>query len=130
MGVAFYLWLGIFNLMVPSQLWAFANDLYTKERGARLFPIIGLGTSLGAWIGAEVASGVFDSLGPYRLMLVAAGGLVVCLLLTLWTNRREAALAAGQRSRSRRRRTPSNPWARKEDFSWCWRSDICCTSPC
>src|SRR4030095_5404589 len=23
-GVAFYLWLGIFNLMVPSQMWAFA----------------------------------------------------------------------------------------------------------
>jgi AAA family ATP:ADP antiporter len=92
-GVAFYLWLGIFNLMVPSQLWAFANDLYTKERGARLFPIIGIGTSLGAWIGAEIASEVFGSLGPYRLMLVAAGGLVVCLLLTLWTNRREAERA-------------------------------------
>jgi AAA family ATP:ADP antiporter len=73
-GVIFYLWLGIFNLMVPSQLWAFANDLYTKEQGARLFPIVGLGTSLGAWIGAEAASELFDSLGPYRLMLVAAGG--------------------------------------------------------
>ena len=95
LGVAFYLWLGIFNLMVPSQMWGFANDLYTKERGARLFPIIGIGTSLGAWIGAEIASEVFGSLGAYRLMLFAAGGLVVCLLLTLWTNRREAALASG-----------------------------------
>jgi AAA family ATP:ADP antiporter len=91
-GVAFYLWLGIFNLMVPSQLWAFANDIYTKEQGARLFAIVGVGTSLGAWIGAEAASEVFDNLGPYRLMLVAAGGLVVCLLLTLWTDRREAAI--------------------------------------
>jgi AAA family ATP:ADP antiporter len=79
--------------MVPSQLWAFANDIYDNERGARLFPIIGLGTSLGAWIGAEVASEVFDSMGPYRLMLVAAGGLVICLLLTLWADRREATLA-------------------------------------
>jgi len=92
-GVVFYLWLGIFNLMVPSQLWAFANDIYDNERGARLFPIIGLGTSLGAWIGAEIASEVFDSMGPYRLMLVAAGGLVICLLLTLWADRREATLA-------------------------------------
>jgi AAA family ATP:ADP antiporter len=91
--VGFYLWLGIFNLMVPSQLWAFANDIYTSERGARLFPIIGIGTSLGAWIGAEVASGVFESQGPYRLMLFAAGGLMVCLLLTLWADRREAALS-------------------------------------
>jgi AAA family ATP:ADP antiporter len=100
-GIAFYLWLGIFNLMVPSQMWAFANDLYSKERGARLFPIVGLGTSLGAWIGAEIASKVFGSLGPYRLMLAAAGGLVVCLLLTLWTNRREAALAAGNEGERR-----------------------------
>lgn len=96
-GVGFYLWLGIFNLMVPSQLWAFANDLYTSERGARLFPIIGVGTSLGAWIGAEIASDVFESVGPYRLMLIAAGGLVVCLLLTLWTDRREAALTGRDR---------------------------------
>lgn len=92
-GVAFYLWLGIFNLMVPSQLWAFANDIYTSERGARLFPIIGVGTSLGAWIGAEIASGMFVTVGPYRLMLLAAGGLIVCLLLTLWADRREAALS-------------------------------------
>jgi ATP:ADP antiporter, AAA family len=90
-GVAFYLWVGIFNLMVPSQLWAFANDIYTKERGTRLFPLVGLGSSLGAWIGAEIASRIFEDLGPYRLMLAAAAGLVVCLALTLVTNRRETA---------------------------------------
>ena len=106
--------------MVPSQLWAFANDLYTKERGARLFPIIGLGTSLGAWIGAEVASEVFASLGPYRLMLFAAGGLVVCLLLTLWTNRREAALAVGTEANGSRRK-PNSRSAKRGDFSSCWR---------
>ena len=91
LGVAFYLWLGIFNLMVPAQLWAFANDIYTKERGARLFPIVGIGSSLGAWVGALVAAQMFGRLGPYRLMLVGASGLVVCLLLTLWTNQRETS---------------------------------------
>src|SRR4051812_9234774 len=39
-GLAFYLWLGIFNLMVPAQLWAFANDIYSNERGKRLFPLV------------------------------------------------------------------------------------------
>ena len=114
-GVAFYLWLGIFNLMVPSQLWAFANDLYTKERGARLFPVVGLGTSLGAWIGAEVASAVFGTLGPYRLMLVAAGGLVVCLLLTIGTGRREAALAKGG-ERERRQTAAEQPLGKAGGF--------------
>lgn len=28
-GVLFFLWIGIFNLFVIAQFWAFANDLYT-----------------------------------------------------------------------------------------------------
>src|SRR6058998_854553 len=28
-GVAFFLWIGIFNLVVIAQFWAFANDLYS-----------------------------------------------------------------------------------------------------
>jgi ATP:ADP antiporter, AAA family len=97
-GIAFYIWLGIFNLMVPAQLWAFANDIYSTERGKRLFPIVGLGASIGAWVGAEFASEVFRSFGPYRLMLLAASGLVACLALTFWVNRRERSreVEAGQ----------------------------------
>src|SRR5689334_5124417 len=38
-GVAFFIWVGIFNLMIIAQLWAFANDVYTVEEGTRLFAI-------------------------------------------------------------------------------------------
>ena len=31
-GVAFFLWVGIFNLFVISQFWALANDLYEEEQ--------------------------------------------------------------------------------------------------
>ena len=51
-GVAYFLWVGIFNLMVIAQFWAFATDLYTPEQGKRLFPLIGVGSSLGAWVGS------------------------------------------------------------------------------
>ena len=51
-GIAYFLWVGIFNLMVIAQFWAFANDLYTPEQGKRLFPLIGVGSSLGAWVGS------------------------------------------------------------------------------
>lgn len=88
-GLAFYIWLGIFNLMVPAQLWAFANDIYTNERGKRLFPLVGIGSSLGAWVGAEIAANLFGTFGPYPLMLVAAASLVLCLLLTIAVDRRE-----------------------------------------
>jgi len=59
-GVAFFLWVGIFNLFVISQFWALANDLYDEEQGRRLLPVIGVGSSLGAWIGAVYAGRVFD----------------------------------------------------------------------
>ena len=50
-GIVYFLWVGIFNLMAIAQFWAFATDLYTKEQGKRLFPLIGVGSSLGAWVG-------------------------------------------------------------------------------
>jgi AAA family ATP:ADP antiporter len=55
-GVAFYVWLGIFNVFIVSQFWAFANDLYSEGRGRRLFPLVGVGASLGAGIGASAGA--------------------------------------------------------------------------
>src|SRR5262245_36278009 len=75
-GVLYFLWVGIFNVMVITQFWAFANDLYTPDQGKRIFPIIGLGSSLGAWIGSLLAGSVAKLLGPYPLMLVAGALLV------------------------------------------------------
>ena len=60
------IWIGVFNLMVPAQLWAFANDVYTNERGKRLLPMVGIGASLGAWVGAELASRLFGGSGHTR----------------------------------------------------------------
>ena len=39
-GVAFFVWVGIFNLSMIAQFWSFANDIYTKDAGDRLFPLI------------------------------------------------------------------------------------------
>src|SRR6185436_20297416 len=37
LAIVFFLWIGIFNLMVVAQFWSFANDIYTKDQGERLF---------------------------------------------------------------------------------------------
>jgi ATP:ADP antiporter, AAA family len=80
-GIPYFLWVGIFNVMVIAQYWAFANDIYTQEQGKRLFPIIGLGASLGAWAGAVRAGALVNSLGPRRLLLSGAMLLVICVVL-------------------------------------------------
>ena len=92
-GVAFFLWIGIFNLVAVAQFWAFANDVYDSERGKRLFPIIGVGSQLGAWVGAEAASALFGRMGAYELMLLSAVGLTACVFLTRWTHSRERRVA-------------------------------------
>jgi ATP:ADP antiporter, AAA family len=85
-GIAYFLWVGIFNLMVIAQFWAFATDLYSPEQGKRLFPLVGVGASLGAWVGS-VRAGQLMAMGPRRLMVGAAVTLVVCALLARVVNR-------------------------------------------
>ena len=53
LGIIYFVWIGIFNLMVVAQFWSFANDVYSKEEGERLLVIVGLGASLGAVAGAR-----------------------------------------------------------------------------
>jgi AAA family ATP:ADP antiporter len=86
-GVAFFLWVGIFNLFVISQFWALANDLYDEEQGKRLLPVVGVGSSLGAWIGSVYAGRVFSTFGSSGLMLIAAGLLLGCIAIHSALNR-------------------------------------------
>ena len=83
----YFLWVGIFNVMVIAQFWAFAADLYTPRQGERLFPLIGLGSSLGAWLGAVAATRLIRITGPYGLMSAGALILTCCAVLTWWTDR-------------------------------------------
>jgi ATP:ADP antiporter, AAA family len=89
-GVVFFIWVGLFNLMMVAQFWALANDIYNPEQGSRLFAIVGVGGSFGAIFGSAMAGWLFKPLGPYLMMLLAAGLLAICLLLTTWVHRRES----------------------------------------
>ena len=48
LGVAFFIWVGIFNNAVIAQFWSYGNDLFSTETGERLFPLIGIGATLGS----------------------------------------------------------------------------------
>lgn len=88
-GVVFYIWTGIFNVFAVSQVWAFANDIYTEAQGKRLFPMIGVGSSLGAWMGAMGASRMVAILQatPYQLQLLAGAILLICCAMLVGVNR-------------------------------------------
>jgi len=86
-GILFFLWVGIFNVMVIAQFWGFAADLYTEEQGKRLFPLLGVGASLGAWVGSVRAGQLAEASGTPRLLLGGAVVLVVCVVLARIANR-------------------------------------------
>ena len=89
-GVVYFLWVGMFSVMVVAQFWSFANDIYTPEAGKRLFPLVAFGTSLGAVFGSYIAGRLIPIPGVYQLMLVAGG----VLLLTDIVDARERSNAA------------------------------------
>jgi AAA family ATP:ADP antiporter len=90
-GIAYYIWVGIFNLMIVSQFWAFANDIYSEDQGKRLFPVVGIGASAGAVAGAALTGSVFEQMSNSQLLLLASALLGVFIALTVWVNKKETA---------------------------------------
>ncbi len=93
-GVAYFIWVGIFNLMIIAQFWSFANDVYTPDEGKRLFAIVGFGQTLGATCGGLLSKFLIDRLRVHDLMLVAAALLFGYLLLVNVVNRRDRGESA------------------------------------
>lgn len=94
MSLIYFIWMGIFNLMVVAQFWGFTNDLYSEEAGKRLFPVIMFGANLGGFVGAFASKKLINpkEVNPllvYQLILFAAGLLGICILLTKIIHRRE-----------------------------------------
>ncbi|HEU0034543.1 MAG TPA: Npt1/Npt2 family nucleotide transporter [Kofleriaceae bacterium] len=82
-GVPFFLWLGIFNMLVIAQFWSLANELFSPSQGKRLFPIIAVGGTVGAIAGSWLAKELIAPLGIGNLMLLAAALLAACIGLTV-----------------------------------------------
>ena len=82
LGYAFFVWVGIFSVMVVTQFWSYANDVFSNEAGKRLFALVGFGGSLGAFVGSDIANRLMPYVNVYDLMLLAAGILVLCIIIT------------------------------------------------
>ena len=87
-GVFFYVWVGLFSLSIIAQFWSYANDIYTKEAGSRLFPIIGVGMTVGSPVGAAIAERMFRAqLSPHLMLYLAAALLLATAGLYAASNR-------------------------------------------
>jgi AAA family ATP:ADP antiporter len=82
-------------------VWSFANDVYTPEQGQRLFAVVGFGASVGAMTGSQIAGMLIRPLGIFPMMLVAAGLLLVSLVLTDLVHFREKGRARSSADRGK-----------------------------
>ena len=92
LGFAFFVWVGIFSLTTIAQFWSYANEMYTRADGDRLFPLIAVGSAAGAPVGAALAEWLFGfHLNPFLMMEIAGGILLLHLVLYRVVNRRITA---------------------------------------
>jgi len=101
LAIPFFIWIGVFSLMIVAQFWSFANVIYDKSEGERLFAIVGFGASLGAVFGARIADRLIEPVGIYQLLLLGAAVLGSQVLLTNYIDRREQAHLAARAATSK-----------------------------
>jgi AAA family ATP:ADP antiporter len=90
-GVAFFIWVGIFNNAVVAQFWSYANDIYSRAAGERLFPVIVIGMTAGTPVGSKLAEELFRlRIDPYAMMQVGVVTLIASLALYAVVDRRAA----------------------------------------
>lgn len=103
-AVPFFIWVGIYNVMVVAQFWAFAADLLNIKTGQRLFALIMVGAALGALTGSQVAGRLYEVVGVTTLMLLSAAMLAGVLVLS-----RVAERAVPEGSRAARAEDETGP---------------------
>ena len=87
-GMFFYVWVGLFSLSIIAQFWSYANDIYSKDAGNRLFPIIGVGMTVGSPVGAAIAERMFRAqFSPHMMLYLAAAILLATAGLYAASNR-------------------------------------------
>lgn len=75
--IVIYLWVGIFSVLAPSQVWTLANFVLTTREAKRAFGFIGSGAILGWIVGGLATRLTASSLGTETLLLWVAGSLLV-----------------------------------------------------
>jgi AAA family ATP:ADP antiporter len=92
-AVGFYFYGLILGILLISQFWTLANDIYDPRQAKRVFGFIGGGASLGGMAGSAILFSYARTIGTYNLLLVSAVLLSVCLfVVVIILNRTKAEL--------------------------------------
>ncbi len=94
LGIIFFTWVSIFNLFVVSLFWSLMADLFDNDQSNRLFPLIGIGGTLGALVGPLLTTALVGTIGVAPLLVVSAVVLSLSMVILLYLSLRSGAGAA------------------------------------
>lgn len=101
-GMAFFLWITVFNLFAVAVFWSFMADVFSDTEARRSYGYIGAAGTVGAILGPTLTRMLVERVGIANLMLVSAAFLVLCVVCLLrlrhYAVQREASrrLASGE----------------------------------
>ena len=87
--VAIYIWVGVFSVLAPSQVWTLANYVMTTREAKRSFGFIGSGAILGWIVGGFATRTAVSKFGTESMLALVALSMLACALLVvmIWRNR-------------------------------------------
>src|SRR5688572_102629 len=99
-AVAFYVISLILSILLISQFWTLANDVYDPRQAKRIFGFIGGGASLGGATGAGLTAFLVQSVGSRTMILMAAAVMGVCMAIVMSIIRREKTAGTSDASKT------------------------------
>ena len=83
----YFLWTDVFGIMSMTLFWTYANDVFTPEEAKRWFGVIAGASPIGSLAGAWTVKALVGSLGPFAMLIGAAGTFVLVLPVFLFMER-------------------------------------------
>ena len=84
-----YVWVGMFGVLAPAQVWTLANYVFTTRAAKRVFGLVGSGAIAGWIVGGFFTERVAERFGTANMLLGVAGALTfsAALVILIWRER-------------------------------------------
>jgi AAA family ATP:ADP antiporter len=93
-AAAYFWWFSVINLFLISIFWTLMADVFSAPQATRLFAFIAAGGSVGAIAGPIITATLVGLIGVDGLLLAAAGGFLLVIVLLGALMREKARLRA------------------------------------
>ena len=102
LAAAYYVWFSVVNLFMVSVFWSLMVDVFSADQATRWFARIAAGGALGAIAGPLATRVLVKVLGLSGLMMLAAGGFGLVIVLVHLLMRQKERLRRGSNAQTSR----------------------------